>query len=279
MYTGPGGLIDITARKLAGIMEKDGFGSPLVVENKKGAGGILALSNVLRKPADGYTVFAFTNSVISKLVAAKQTTKLDQLHYLARVTTDYECLIARKDQLEALEQLKQQAQEKSGNQLWAGPAFGGTDNLFAMKSWDALGIKAKWIPYTSGGEAIASVLGRHADVYVGNPQDLAGRGDLHMLAVAAPERLERFPETPTFKELGYENLTGEMLWRGFAVRRGTPAAAVKHLQKSLEKATASEDWLQFVNNAAMIPSFDTDEAFAQLARTQIEEDKKWLLKR
>lgn len=273
VYTGPGGLMDITARKLGSIIEEQGAGVPIIVENKKGAGGILALSHILRKPSDGYTVFGLTNSVISKVIQSKQGKKLDNLQYLARVVTDYECIIARKDRYPSLQTAIIDGKSKGGAQIWTGPAFGGTDYLFGLKAWNAFGIKGKWVPYTSGGEAIAALLGKHGDLYVGNPQDVAGRSDLHILAVASGERLPQFPNTPTFKELGYDQLTDEMLWRGFALRKGTSSEAVTKLNALFQKATQSESWKRYLDSGAMSPAFDTGKNFEQLVLNQIKVDQ------
>ena len=274
VYTDPGGLIDITARRLASIIEKD-IDQPVIVENKKGGGGIVALSHILRRPADGYTIFGLTSSVISKVVAARQDKKINELQMLARVVSDYECLIARENSsIDSLDKLISAA--KNDKQIWVGPAFGGTDHLFAMRTWDALGIQATWIPYRSGNQALAALLGRHGDVYVGNPQDVSGQPDLKIIAVASPARLEQFPDVPTFEELGFSTLSGESLWRGFAVKSGTPKAVVTKIEQLFKKATSDPEWVEFVQSGNMIPSFDTGENFKQIVAQQIEKDKFYL---
>lgn len=273
VYTAPGGLIDITARKLADILQKEKIVPvPVIVENKKGAGGLIALHTVLHKPADGYVIFGFTSSVISKIVQAKQEKKLGDLHFLARVVTDYECLITRKNSgLDSLKTIK--AKALAGRQIWAGPAAGGTDHIFAMKTWDAIGVKGVWIPYRSGGEAIAALLGGHADVYVGNPQDVSGRPGLQVIAIASPERLPEFKSAPTFSELTYEELTGEMLWRGFAVRKGVPEEHIGYLENVIKKATETTEWKTFLLRGNTLPSFDTGEAFRTVAMKQADSDR------
>ncbi|MCD6176257.1 MAG: hypothetical protein J7K29_00295, partial [Candidatus Cloacimonetes bacterium] len=68
VYTGPGGLIDITARKFADVASKY-TEATFVVENKPGSGGIVAMKRLLQLPSDGYTLFACTKSNISKIVS------------------------------------------------------------------------------------------------------------------------------------------------------------------------------------------------------------------
>ena len=98
VYTKPGGLIDVTARMIAQIAQKNYTKVPVIVENKKGAGGLVALSVLNRKPADGYTVLGMTSSVISKAIRAQQEELLNEVHYLARVVSDYEAVIVNREQ-------------------------------------------------------------------------------------------------------------------------------------------------------------------------------------
>ena len=277
VYTAPGGLIDVTARKIANIIQRDLVDVPVVVENKKGAGGIVALNYVNNKIADGHTILGLTSSVISKAVSAKQDKLLDDLHYLALVAEDYEAIItSKKSGVLTLDEIKNKATGLKRPQVWVGPASGGTDHIFALKVWDAIDLKANWIPYRSGGEAIAALMGGHGAVYVGNPSDTHGRPDLHLTAVAAPERLSNFPDVPTFKELGYTSLTGESLWRGFAIRKDVPKKVKIKLENLLQKATSSAEWKAFVKQGGVIERFKTGEEFKQLVTAQLKSDKQFL---
>ena len=276
VYTDPGGLIDVTARKAAHILQENFVDVPVIVENKKGAGGLVALSHVVRQPADGYTVFGLTSSVISKVTQAKADKKLEELHYLARMVDDYECLITNeKSNLDSLEALKQDAIAKKNSQIWVGPASFGTDHLFAQRVWQELGIKAKWIPFRNGPQALVSLMGEHGDVYVGSPQDTHGRKGLRIIAIAAPERLPNFPDVPTFKELGIEALSSESLWRGFAIRKGTSSDISSKLETLFNKVNEHPEWQKFLKEGNVVQRFDTNEAFTQLVQNQIESDRKF----
>jgi putative tricarboxylic transport membrane protein len=277
VYTNPGGLIDVSARKIAQVLEDGIVQTPVVVENKKGAGGLVAMQHVLRQPADGHTLFALTSSVISKTVDAKQQKRLAGLEMLARVVDDYECLIVREEGKYAdLQSLNAAVQDPSVKTIWAGPAVGGTDHLFALKYWNQVGGKGVWIPYKSGSEALAALMGGHAEVYVGNPQDVIGRQGLKILAVASPERLERFPEVATFQELGMQKLTGESLWRGFAVRKGTPEGRKQELIKLLKKVNESTAWKSFVQDGGAVNVFEIGQAFQKIVDAQLKSDAELL---
>ncbi len=276
VYTSPGGAIDITSRLIANIAKKY-VDVPIVVENKKGAGGIVATQYVLSKPADGYTIFGMTSSVISSTIKGRRTKNLDKLYYLAMMVKDYECLITNKKlKVVTFEDIIKDAKAKNGKQLWVGPAAGGTDHLFAMKVWKATGIKAKWIPFKGGSKAIAALLGGHGVVYVGNPQDTIGRPDLFVAAVASPKRLKGFEDSPTFEELGYPQLTGEVLWRGYALKKGTPQDRIKFLEDLFEKVSKDPEWISFVEKGSMAPVFIKGVEFAVEVAKQKAKDTAFL---
>ncbi|RMG40842.1 MAG: tripartite tricarboxylate transporter substrate binding protein [Candidatus Dadabacteria bacterium] len=274
VYTAPGGLIDITARKVADILKKNFVKTPVIVENKKGAGGVTALSYVLRRPADGYTLFGVTNSLITKITALNQDSRLKKLTFLAKMVKDYECLITRKNSgISNLNDLINDAKQKNGAQLWAGPAAGGKDHLFALKSWKAFGIKARWIPYRSGAEALVAVMGSHADVYVGNPADTAGRENLKILAVSSSNRLPTFSDVPTFGELGFNTLTNEAIWRGFAIRADAPDSIKQSVKDLLKKVSSTKEWQEKKKKNYAVPIFETGKPLLDCILAEIKRRK------
>ena len=97
VYTGPGGLIDISARKFAGVASKY-VDVNFVVENKPGAGGIVALKKVIQAPADGYNLYACTKSNIAKFVQVGGSDYLDALSWTAMLMADPECVITRSEE-------------------------------------------------------------------------------------------------------------------------------------------------------------------------------------
>lgn len=109
-------------------------------------------------------------------------------------------------------------------------------------------------------------MGGHGDVYVGNPEDTKGRPDLHIAVVSARERLDFHPDTPTFLELGYD-LPDEIMWRGFAVNKGTPPEIIAVLEDLLRKISQDEEWLTFVEmNSAKAVFYDHDKFTALVDR-------------
>jgi len=245
VYTSPGGLIDVTTRKFTEIASKYSDAT-FVVENKPGAGGIVALKKVLSQPADGYTLFACTKSNISKFVSTGGKHYIDALDWLAMLMADPECVITNKQmEVNDWQELVEDARRKNGKQIWVGPAAGGLDHITSIKIWEEFDFSAKWIPYKSGGKARAALLGQQGQAYVGNPREVLGNSDLKIAAISSEKRLEQFPEAPTFRELGSENLDNEYMWRGFAIKKGVTPEILNWYDDLFEQVNNDPEWRKF----------------------------------
>jgi len=243
VYTGPGGAGDILARKFTDIASKY-TEATFVVENKTGAGGIVAMEYVAKTKPDGYTLMYMTKSNISKLVTTDSELDPMTFDWISLMQIDPECIITNKNNpVNTWEQIVKDAKAKNGDQLWMGPAAGGLDNITAVNIWKAAGIQAKWVPFASGGKAIAGLLGEQGITYVGNPGETIGKPDLKVAAICSSERLPQFPDVPTFKELGIDGLENEVMWRGFAVVKGTSDNIIAWYDDIFEKVANDPQWI------------------------------------
>lgn len=266
VYTGPGGLIDISARKFAGIASKY-VDVNFVVENKPGAGGIVALKKVIQSPADGYNLYACTKSNIAKFVQVGGNDYINALSWTAMLMADPECVITNDTQeINEWPEIVANAQLHPGEQNWVGPAAGGLDHVTALKIWDKYAISAKWIPFKSGGKALAALLGEQGVAYVGNPRDALGNPNLKIAAVSASQRLEAFPDVPTFSELGMDGLENEFMWRGFALKNGTPPEVTQWYDELFKKVSADPDWISFWSKGGIDVKYVAETEFTALVK-------------
>lgn len=278
VYTGPGGSIDITARKFASIADKY-VDATFVVENKPGAGGIVALKKVLQAPEDGYNLYACTKSNIAKFIQVGGKDYVDELHWTAMLMADPECVLTNvKNDIYKWNDIVTNALQYPGKQNWVGPATGGLDHVTAMKIWDEYGMSAKWIPYKSGGKAIAALLGGQGVAYVGNPRDALGNPDLYIAAVSSDERLDAFPNAPTYAELGVSTLNNEYMWRGFALKKGTPPEIVEWYSHLFQKVSADPDWKEFWERGGIDVEFIGGDEFTDIVKQDVETFEYYLTK-
>ncbi|KQC08635.1 MAG: hypothetical protein APR54_04395, partial [Candidatus Cloacimonas sp. SDB] len=278
VYTGPGGLIDITARKFATVASKY-TDATFVIENKPGSGGIVALKRLLQLPSDGYTLFACTKSNISKIVSSGGEAYVDDIDWAAMMMADPECIITyNKQEIISWEDILSDAKEKNGNQLWLGPANGGLDHVTALKIWDEAGISAKWIPFKSGGEAIAALLGEQGVAYVGNPGEVLGNEDLRIAVLSNPERLQQFPDAPTFNDFGLTNLDNEFMWRGFVLKKGTSAEIKEWYDDIFTKVNNDPEWRNYWERSGIIVDYIDTAEFTEIVLNDVEQFSYYLQK-
>ncbi len=278
VYTGPGGLIDVTSRKFAEVASHY-TDATFVVENKPGAGGIVALKKVLQLSPDGYTLYACTKSNISKFIETGGESYIDEMDWLALLMMDPECVITnQQNNLHTWNAILENARQSQEKQIWVGPATGGLDHVTAMKIWDAYGINEKWVPYSSGGKAIAALLGKQGVAYVGNPREILGNDDLMIAAVCSSERLPQFPDVPTFKELDGQGLENEYMWRGFAIKKGVPEEILAWYQDVFKKVTQDESWRNLWEKGGVQVVYYGSDKFSKIIETDVTDFQYYLKK-
>lgn len=270
MHSKPGSGIDITARQLVAIASKYSD-AVFIIENRPGGSGSVAMHAVAGKDSDGYHILAATKSFVSTMLLAKSGISTDDFIWFAGMVVDPEVLITNRNaDVTTLDDIIRDARQQEGEQKWVGPLVGGVDHLTAVKIWEKLGIQGIWIPYEGGADALAALMGRIGSVYVGNPVDVRGRPDLMLAAVAAEERLDQFPDVPTFAEKGYD-IGSEVLWRGFALKAGTDPSRVEYLEDLFRQVSRDPAWIEFVESTSAYPQFlETEEFTATVTRDQQE---------
>lgn len=271
VYTKPGGAGDVFTRKFTAIAEKYTDAS-FVVINKTGAGGVVAIKHILKSRADGYRLAFVTRSNIGKIVSTGGTIDVNDLSWLAMMVSDPEAVITLKaSPINTWQQVVADGKAKNGKQIWVGPAAGGNDHIMAMKTWEAVGIKAKWVPYKGGSKAMAALMGGHGIAYVGNPQDVIGRPDLKVAVISNPERIGgQFADVPTFKELGVKGLDNEIMWRGFMIKKGVPKEAYDFYMDLFEKVNKDPKWREYIQKGGATPILYKEDKFLAI----VKEDQK-----
>jgi len=264
VYTSPGGLIDVTARRFARLAQEY-TDHPIAVINRPGGGGIVAFEEALREPADGHRFLAVTRSNISKMVATGREDLIDSLRWHSLIMDNAHVLITNSAEgpgdWQALAAI---GRETDRHQLWLGVDIGGVKHVSGVKIAEATAIEMRWIPYGSGGEAVAALLGNLGHAYLGNPRDALTSNRLRVVAVAADERLPEFPDAPTFSELGYPGLENELIWRGFAFRAGVADDIQDWYTALIELVVNDPRWTSAWANEAVNLRFLATDAFTAI---------------
>ena len=261
VYTSPGGLIDVTARRFARLAEEHA-GHPFAVVNRPGGGGIVAFEEALREPADGHRLLAVTRSNISKLVASGRQDLIASIDWHTHIMDNPHVVISKRgegprDWAELLAWPEQK---------WLGVDIGGVKHISGVKIAEQAALDARWIPYGSGGEAMAALLGGLGTVYLGNPRDAFASEQLEVIAVAAAERLADLPAAPTLDELGMPGLETELIWRGFALREGVSEPVRAWYAALMNQVLSDPRWISAWEGEAVRLQVLDSQAFTALVQ-------------
>jgi tripartite-type tricarboxylate transporter receptor subunit TctC len=238
----PGGPVDMLARLLAADMGPR-LKSEMVVENRGGAGGVLATELVARSAPDGRTLlFA---SLGSHVISAALRTGLsyDPVKSFAPVAfvgaVPMLVVVSADSPIKSLSDLIAKAKAEKLSYGSAGP--GSTMHIIGELMNAGGGMKTAHVPYRGFGPAMNDLLGGHiqfmsADLPVLEPMVKGGK--VRALALFATERSPLLPDVPTSVELGYPGMIMGN-WYGMLAPTGTPANVQAELEKAMTEAMKS----------------------------------------
>jgi len=259
----PGSNTDSFARLAAKQAEKC-VGKPIVVVNKTGGGGALGFATLAKAKPDGYTIGLLSNAVIAQPYLLKGVT----FHYkknfrlIAQIDFSAQGLYARKGGPYdvPLKELVKRTKEKPET-IKAGIGGTWTAQDFARAIFEEeAGVKFLKVPFPGAGEAVPALLGGHVDVEFGPASEwahLLKGGKVSVMAVSTEARDPRFPEIPTFKELGFEVVLSTLHW--IAAPAGTPDAVVQFLADCFRKAVAEKSFQDTADNLGATAAWESPE--------------------
>jgi tripartite-type tricarboxylate transporter receptor subunit TctC len=241
----PGGLTDTIARALQTRLQ-EGFGQPIVIENRPGAGGTIAEATLARAPADGYTLLLSADSVpanphLVPNLSYDSFKDLQPVSLLARIPLVM--LVNNNVPANNLKEFVSYAKANKGKVSYASPGIGTSNHLYSEVFQDTAGFEMPHVAYKGGGPAMTDLMGGHVQALLisstlAAPQVAAGK--VKALAVTSEQRMAKIPGVPTFAEAGYADFKPQQ-WTGLFVPAGTPPAVVNRIRTEFSNALKSPD--------------------------------------
>ena len=269
-----GGSTDVLARIVADELRKD-WGQPVVVENRVGAGGVLAAEHVAKSAPDGYTLFV-QSATHSAIAALKEPTlpfsSVKDFSWITLVATAPNVLVVRADSpLKELPAYIAAAKAKPGEVTYASSAIGGALHLAGETFSHLAGIKLNHIPYKGANEVVAAVLAGtvQSSWSAANAAfPLVSSGKLHAVAIAAEKRFSLMPNTPTFAELGIRGMKSDT-WVGVMGPANMPRPLVASLDAQLQKIIVRPDVKEKIAKVGAETVGLGPDAFREMAAAEI----------
>lgn len=272
-----GGSGDIMTREVAKLAEKE-FGQTVVVENKEGGSGAIALNYAISKPADGYTILNHSSTLPLTMASGEIPFKAEDIQPVATMVSNYQVLAVPKDSpFKTFQDFVDHAKENPGKLNVVSSQTYGTTHIFSLKIMEGADINFNYIAYDGGSEALTRILGGNGDAITSSGevvQQQVESGDLRLLGVSSAERIPTHPDVPTFKELGIDSIDDELIWRAYFVKPGTPKEAVDKITEVLRKVSETPEFKEYAKKTNQDIYFKTGEEFTNLFNNYYEDGKK-----
>ncbi|WP_431282562.1 Bug family tripartite tricarboxylate transporter substrate binding protein [Humitalea sp. 24SJ18S-53] len=267
-----GGPTDIPARIIAEQLRGQ-LGQPVVVENRTGAGGRIALDHVLSQPRDGHTLLLCTYIDALNSMSASRPYALGDIVPISQITRAYYALVV-PNSLPATNVAEFVALAKVRPEALAfghvGPAS--MPNLVARMFEGAAGVTMVEVPYRGTPPVLQDLIAGRLQLFVGplvNTMPLARAGEVRAIGVTSPQRLTVAPEVPTLAEQGM-NLVA-FGWLGVCGGAGTPQAVVRRMNELVSAAVASPEYRTAVEGTGASAVSSTPEGLGQLMQDTVEQ--------
>ena len=272
-----GGPADIFGRAIA-LKLTEVTGQQVVVDNRAGAGGILAAENVAKAPADGYTFYLASSAVLAFYANLYDKLPYDLNRDFVPVTLAVkvpEMLVVHPAlPVKTAKEFVALAKAKPGQLTYGSTGNGNMPNL-AMESFKiAAGVNILHVPYKGAAPAVIDLLGGHVQATILDLPVLLPHvqgGKLRALAIATGKRAATLPDVPTMAEAGYPTVNADN-WYGIVVAAATPKDVIAKLHAALVTVLESADTKQRLASLGANTVSSTPEELAAFMR---EETVKW----
>ncbi|BEP64820.1 tripartite tricarboxylate transporter substrate binding protein (plasmid) [Variovorax sp. V213] len=271
---GPGGVADLTARVVAQKMSES-MGQSIIVDNKPGAGGVVAADTVAKAPPDGLTVLLMSNGNAVSVGLFKRL-PFDTVKDFAPVSTigyfDLAVVTAANSKFKTMQELLAHAKAHPGTVNIGTINVGSTQHLAAELLKRSTGIDAQVIPFNGSPAMITALRGGQIDAGVEILAPILGQisgKSLHPIAVMGTKRSFALPETPTVAESGAPKFNVAS-WNAFAVPAKTPQAVVERLNKEVNAALAAPEVKERLRQIGVEAQGSTPQQQAELLKNEIQ---------
>lgn len=271
--TPPGTPPDIISRAVATqLSEQEGW--RMVVENRPGALQTVGMLDVLRRPADGHTIYPMSVPTAAVPALMPQLGIRPDIDFtpVVKLSTSYNLLVAPPDfPATTMPAFVALLKAQPGRYNFSSAGFGTPAHLAAELFKLETGIEAVHVPYQQPQDRVKDLLTgtNHFDFLASiTAGDLIATGKLRGIAVTAPSRLAALPEVPTVVEQGFPALVVED-YVGFAVRSGTPEAIVRQVNEAVNRALREPKVREMFEKLGAAPAGGSQSDFQDFMRSQV----------
>ena len=267
----PGGGNDIIAR-VVGQKLSESLGQPVIIENKPGGGAIVATEYVAKSPPDGYTLLVGASGAMAINPAVYAKLPYDSIRDFTAVSElgsfPLILIVNASSPIKSVAELVAYAKANpdKANYSSSSAAFQLVTEQFKQKT----GAPMQVIPYKGANDSVMAVISGQVTATIADAGPVSSQvqgGQARALAVAAPKRMEDFPDVPTMKEAGAD--VDAVLWSGIFVPSNTPPEIVKKLEREFIRIARLPDVIARLKPLGIESVGNSSEEFARILVSDI----------
>jgi len=270
----PGGGWDQTARSMQQALQEEKIVGNVQVVNVPGAGGTIGLAQFVNANSGDATKLIVGGYVmVGAIIANQSPVTLEQVTPIARLTGEFEAVVVpAASDIKTMDDLVAKLKADPGSVSWGGGSAGGVDHILVGLIAQAAGVdptKINYIPFSGGGEALAAILGGQVTAGVSGTGEWEGQiasGDLRLLAVSGPERIEGL-DAPTLKEAGLD--VEVQNWRMVSAAPGISDEQKAGLVDTIGKLAESNAWKTILDQKGWANTFLAGDEFEDYLKDEI----------
>lgn len=229
-----GGMVDTVTRALAQYISER-LGQPIVVDNRTGASGAIALDTVAKSAPDGHTLLVGSSTNFVFLPGARKALPYDTVRDLASVTmistAPFYLVVTPSVDARTVQELIALARSQPGKLNFASLGFGGANHLAMEMFKSRAKVDLHHVPYKGSAQAMADLLGGQVQAMFEGPTSTLPQiraGKLRVLGSSVPQRAKAMPDVPTIAESGVPGFDIST-WNGLSVPAGVPQPIINRL--------------------------------------------------
>lgn len=265
---GAGGGWDMTARGTGDVLVKEDIVENVSFQNLSGGGGGKAIAHLIETAQrQENTLMVNSTPIVVRSLTGIFPQSFRDLTPVAATIADYGAIVASADSSynsweDVVEEFKSNPRKVK---IAGGSARGSMDHLVVAAAFKGEGYDAKqvrYISYDAGGKAVAALLSGETQLLstgLGEVLEMSKSGQVKILAITAPKRLEAAPDIPTLTEYGNETVFAN--WRGFFAAPGTSQQKIDEWNQALSKMYTTDQWQVVRDRNGWIDNYKPDQDF------------------
>lgn len=241
---------DVQLRRVAEILSEK-WKQPVVVENRPGGSGVVAMNQLVNEPANGYTIGLFhQGDIVAFPILYSNNKSLDSLEILAPFFTA-DLALFTSPSVKNLSELKQLLKNNPNYGSWG---VGSIQHVLGAEFASGYVNGATHVPYRDGNlfTDVNSKLLSFGFASLGSGNAMYQAGKIQWMAVAAERRHKKLPDVPTIQELTGRHIVSQS-WLAFFVRKDTPDSIKQQMEKDIRSAVSDQRMQTFLADNYFIP--------------------------